>query len=34
MGYKEKIIDMIEKINNLWILEQIYMFIQNITRGV
>lgn len=31
--YKEKIIDKIRKIDNLWVLNQIIRFVENITRG-
>nr|DAH26502.1 MAG TPA: hypothetical protein [Caudoviricetes sp.] len=30
--YKQKIIGLIEKIENTWILEQIYRFIRNMTK--
>lgn len=30
--YKKKIIDMVEKIENTWILEQILQFILNMTK--
>lgn len=32
MDDKEKIIDMVEKIENLWILKQILQFIKNMTK--
>lgn len=31
--YKEKIIDKIRKIDNLWVLSQIIRFVENITKG-
>lgn len=31
--YREKIIEIVNKINNYWILDQIYQFIQNMTKG-
>lgn len=30
--YKEKIIEMVEKIESVWILNQIMQFIQNMTK--
>lgn len=30
--YKDKIIELVEKIENLWILEQILQFILNMTK--
>lgn len=32
MDYKQKIIEMVEEIENLWILEQTLQFIQNMTK--
>lgn len=33
MDYKKLIIEMLDKIDNYWILEQIYRCIVNITKG-
>ncbi|MFQ9516728.1 MAG: hypothetical protein ACLRZ9_13015 [Eubacterium sp.] len=32
MDYKQKIIEMVEEIENLWILEQTLQFIHNMTK--
>lgn len=32
MDYKQKIIEMVEETENLWILEQILQFIHNMTK--